>query len=330
MKLSEEKVLVTGAGGFIGSHLTELLVRYGVEVRAVVHYNSRNDLGNLELLPPDVRDALDVRPIDIADPFSVNEVVKGSTVVFHLAALIGIPYSYLAPASYVDTNIRGMLNVLEAGRRCGVQRLVHTSTSEVYGTAQYTPIDEEHPLQAQSPYSASKIAADKLAESYYRSFEVPVSIIRPFNTYGPRQSARAVIPTIITQVLGGTGPIRLGNLSPVRDFTYVTDTARAFVQIAESEQSVGMVCNVGTGKGISIHNLAQKVVDLMNADVEIICEEERMRPEESEVFELICCADRIQKLTGWKPEVSLDDGLMRVIAYIQENINAYKVNTYVV
>lgn len=328
MHISGRKVLVTGAGGFIGSHLTEYLVRSGAEVRAIVHYNSRNDWAYLEALPADVKESLDVQAIDLIDPYSVEKAVEGCSLVFHLAALIGIPYSYVAPAGYVETNIRGTLNILEAARRHNVDRLIHTSTSEVYGTAQYMPIDEDHPLQAQSPYSATKIAADKLAESYHRCFSIPVSIIRPFNTYGPRQSARAIIPTIISQLLAGADTLHLGNLSPIRDFTYVTDTVRAFVKLAESDRCIGSVCNVGTGEGISIGDLAAKVAELLNVDADIICEPERIRPEHSEVLQLVCSADRMRNLTDWKPEIALEEGLKHVITYMVENANRYKSDQY--
>ncbi len=328
MDISKSKVLITGAGGFIGSHLTEILVELGADVRAMVHYNSRNDWGNLELLPKNIRDAIDVRAYDLTDYFSVNKAMEGRDVVFHLASLIGIPYSYIAPASYVETNIRGTLNVVQAALACNVQRVVHTSTSEVYGTAQYTPIDEKHPLQPQSPYSASKIAADSLAESYYRSFGLPVSILRPFNTYGPRQSARAVIPTIISQIVSGARTITLGSLSPIRDFTFVKDTARAFIAVAESDKTIGQVCNAGNGKGITIGELAEKIFTLMNVEVEVKCEEERVRPSKSEVFELLCNAEKINKLTGWTPTVNFEAGLSQVINFITDHIDLYKVNTY--
>ena len=330
MNVSKERVLVTGAGGFIGSHLSEFLVRRGAEVRAVVHYNSRNDWGYLETVPAEVRDALEVRAIDVADSFAVHEVMEGCGVVFHLAALIGIPYSYVAPGSYLETNVRGTLNVLEAARRRSVKRVVHTSSSEVYGTARYTPIDEEHPLQGQSPYSASKIAADKLAESYHRSFGVPVTVLRPFNTYGPRQSARAVIPTVIAQIAQGASRLRLGNLEPVRDFTYVTDTARAFVAVAESDRAVGSVVNVASGKGISIGELARKILGLMKADIEIVSAPERLRLDPSEVHELVGGTERIRSLTDWRPDVELEPGLVRAIDYVRERITTYKTGTYVI
>ena len=330
MRLAGETVVVTGAGGFIGSHLAESLVRCGAKVRAVVHYNSRQDLGNLALVEPDVRRAMEVRALDVADPFSVRSVVEDAACVFHLAALIGIPYSYVAPASYVETNVRGTLNVLEAARLCRTPRVVHTSTSEVYGTAVYAPIDENHPLQAQSPYSASKIAADKLAESYARSFELPVSVLRPFNTFGPRQSERAVIPTIIAQLLRGNRPIALGSLDPVRDFTFVSDTARAFVAVAESDATIGLVCNAGHGKGISVGDLASKVAQLLGVNVEIQHEPGRVRPRDSEVGQLICDAGRLRQLTGWIPEVSLQQGLEQVLAYMRNNLRPVGAEAYVI
>lgn len=330
MNVSGERTLVTGAGGFIGSHLVELLVRRGARVRAMVHYNSRNDWGHLESLAPDVRAAIEVRSTDITDPFAVSQAVEGCSAVFHLAALIGIPYSYVAPASYVETNIRGTLNVLEAARRHGTARVVHTSTSEVYGTARYTPIDEDHPLQAQSPYSASKMSADHLAESYHRAFGVPVATLRPFNTFGPRQSARAVIPTIVSQLARGARTLKLGNLTPVRDFTYVTDTARAFVAVAESDAAVGTVCNAGNGRGISVGDLVARILRLMQVEAEVVSESDRLRPEKSEVFELIAGTKRIRELTGWTPEVAFDDGLTHVIEYVRAHTASYKTDAYVV
>ncbi len=321
------RVLVTGAGGFIGSHLTETLLQFGARVRALVHYNSRNDWGLLELVHPDLRRQLEIVAGDITDPFGVSRAVADCEVVFHLAALIAIPYSYLAPANYVAVNCGGTLNLLEAARQHRVRRFIHTSTSETYGTAQYTPIDEEHPLKGQSPYSASKIGADKLAESYFLSFGTPVATIRPFNTYGPRQSARAVIPTIISQGLTGD-TIRLGSLTPVRDLNFVSDTVAGFLKVAESEQAIGQVINVGSGKSVSIGQLAQTSIALLGGKKEIICEEQRVRPEASEVMELLCNYQKAKALLGWEPKVSLEEGLGRTIAFIQDNLARYKPDLY--
>jgi NAD dependent epimerase/dehydratase len=322
-------VLVTGAGGFIASHLVELLVQRGADVRALVHYNSRSDWGNLEHLSDDVKASVEVAAGDIRDPFGVRRAVHGCDAVFHLAALIGIPYSYVAPQTYVETNVTGTLNVLEAVRSEGVERLVHTSTSETYGTATYTPIDEQHPLQGQSPYSASKIGADKMAESYFRSFATPVATLRPFNTFGPRQSLRAVIPTIVTQALSG-GTVRLGSLSPVRDFTYVTDTARAFLCAAQPDAALGEALNAGNGKGITIGELARLTLDIMGSGATLEADEERVRPDASEVFELVADASRLRELTGWEPEVGLRDGLTRTIEWLERNLAATKPHLYTV
>lgn len=322
-----KSVLVTGAGGFIGSTLVELLVAEGADVRAYVHYNSRNDWAHLEELPPDVRESIEVVAGEIQDPFSVRSAVDGCDVVFHLAALIGIPYSYVAPQSYVATNITGTLNVLDAGRQLGVERIVHTSTSETYGTAIYTPIDERHPLQGQSPYSASKIGADKLAESYARSFETPVVTLRPFNTFGPRQSLRAVIPTIISQVLTGD-TVRLGSRAPVRDFTFAEDTARAFLAAGTAPDAVGMTLNAGNGKGITIGDLADLILELLGSSAEIVVEDERVRPEASEVFELVADARLIHEVAGWSPQVPLRDGLQRTAAWVEANLPRLKPGVY--
>jgi NAD dependent epimerase/dehydratase len=324
-----KRVLVTGAGGFIGSHLTEELVRAGATVRAFIHYNSRNDWGNIELLDAEVRDQLEVVAGEVQDPFSVRNAVAGQDVVLHLAALIGIPYSYVAPGSYVDTNVTGTLNVLEAVRHGDVQRMVHTSTSETYGTAQYTPIDEAHPLQGQSPYSASKIGADKLAESYWRSFETPVATLRPFNTFGPRQSLRAVIPTIVGQALSGD-TIRLGSLTPVRDFTFVKDTAAAFMAVAASEAALGQTLNAGNGKGITIGELAELILDILGSDAKVVADEQRVRPDASEVFELLADATRIRELTGWAPRTGLREGLEQTVAYVRERLAYLKPHIYTV
>jgi NAD dependent epimerase/dehydratase len=323
-----KKVLVTGAGGFIGSHLAEALAREKANVRAFVHYNSRNDWGNLELLPRDLLEKIEVITGDIRDPFCVRNAIKRCDTVFHLAALIAIPYSYLAPKDFVDTNIQGTLNVMQACRDENTRKVVHTSTSEVYGTALYTPIDEKHPLQGQSPYSASKIGADMMAQSYYNSFELPVATIRPFNTFGPRQSARAVIPAICSQILSGKKEIHLGLLSPVRDFTFVRDTVNGFLKIAESERSIGEVINIGSGKGISIGDLLKTIIDLIGKDISIISDDERMRPSKSEVMNLLCDNKKASDLVGWKPAFTLEDGLKETIKYVQEHPEKYKVNIY--
>jgi NAD dependent epimerase/dehydratase len=322
-----KSVLVTGAGGFIGSHLVERLVELGARVRALIRYNSRNDWGLLELLPAGVKSEIEVVPGDLTDPHSTTRLVQGREIIFHLAALIGIPYSYIAPAHYVATNCGGTVNLLEAARQHGVERFIHTSTSETYGTAQYTPIDEAHPLRGQSPYAASKIGADKLAESYYLSFGVPVVIVRPFNTYGPRQSARAIIPTIVSQGLSGN-VIRLGRLTPIRDLTFVTDTVEGFIEAAECPQAVGELFNIGSGKGITIGELAQKIIKLVGGDQEIIAEDERLRPDASEVMELICNYGKAQKVLGWEPGVSLEEGLGRTIDYIRDHLHLYKPQLY--
>ena len=331
MSWNGRKVLVTGAGGFIGSHLTEELVRQGAKTRAMVRYNSRSDWGQLSLLPADVQNELDVRLGDIADPWSVEDAMDGVDYVFHLAALIAIPYSYVAPASYVDVNIKGTINVLQAARRFGTKRIVHTSTSETYGTAIYTPIDEEHPMQGQSPYSASKIGADKLAESYYRSFDTPVATIRPFNTYGPRQSARAVIPTVISQALAGLPELKLGALDPVRDLNYVRDTVSGFLAVAESDDCLGVVTNVGHGKGVTIGDLAQKILDLCGrGDMPIVTDQQRIRPGKSEVFELICANAKAKERCGWEPQWSLEDGLKETIEYVRDHLDQYRPKEYAV
>jgi dTDP-glucose 4,6-dehydratase len=321
------KVLVTGAAGFIGSHLVERLVSEGASVRALVHYNALNRWGNLELLPVKIRRKVEIFPGDIQDPFSVRMAVEGCDIVYHLAALIAIPYSYIAPQSFGTTNVLGAINIMEACRRLGTHKVVHTSTSECYGTAQYVPIDENHPLQGQSPYSASKIGADMVAESYYRSFGVPVSIIRPFNTYGPRQSARAVIPTIITQILRGHS-LKLGNLPPTRDFNYVSDVVDGFIKIAESPKSVGEVINIGSGQEMSIADLAHTIMSIMGVEVDIIHDGQRVRPEKSEVGRLLCDNTKARKLLGWQPHVGMKEGLRTSIDWIKSNIDVFKVDDY--
>lgn len=323
------RVLVTGAGGFIGSHLVERLVAGGAEVRAMVRYNGRSDIGMLADVPAQVLDAVEIVHSDLTDPYAVRRHVAGCDTVFHLGALIAIPYSYTAPASYVATNVSGTLNVLEAVRDLGVPRLVHTSTSETYGTARYTPIDEGHPVQPQSPYSASKIGADCLAESFYRSFGVPVATIRPFNTYGPRQSARAVIPTIAAQVVAGRTKIALGDLRPVRDLTYVTDTAEGFLAVASSDACLGQVTNVGNGRGITIGGLAQLVADVAGRpEVEVVEDAVRLRPANSEVFELVADTTRARERCGWQPRVSLREGIARVVDYVRANLHRYDVDRF--
>lgn len=327
MQWTGKQVLVTGAGGFIGSHLTGRLVELGANVRALVRYNSRNDWGLLELLENKVKNELEIVLGDLTDPYCTLRILGGCSVVFHLAALIAIPYSYIAPSQFVSVNCGGTLNLLEAARSQGVELFVHTSTSETYGTAQYTPIDEKHPLKGQSPYAASKIAADKLAESYHLSFGVPVATIRPFNTYGPRQSARAVIPTIISQALSGE-VIRLGNLTPVRDLNYVSDTVEGFIKVAESPRAVGEVINIGSGKSVSIGELAVKIVDLLGGNQRLITEDDRVRPQASEVMALLCDHRKARELISWEPGVGLEEGLARTIKFIQENLTSYKPEIY--
>lgn len=327
MRVEGAKVLVTGAGGFIGSHLVEVLARRGAKVTAMVHYDARADHSNLELVPADVRPSIEVVSGNVEDPYFVASAVRGHDVVFHLAALIAIPFSYVAPASFVATNVNGTLAVLEACRRHGTARLVHTSTSETYGTAQYTPIDEKHPLQGQSPYSASKIAADKLAESYYLSFGLPVATIRPFNTFGPRQSARAVIPTIISQALASP-TIRLGSLTPVRDLNFVLDTVEGFIAVAESDAAIGEVVNVGSGSAISIGDLAQKVLQTMGVQKEIVTDAQRIRPEKSEVLTLLCDRRKAEALTGWRPRYTLEQGLSATIEFVRAHQGRFRPDVY--
>ena len=323
-----KKVLVTGADGFIGSHLTELLVEKGYQVKAFTYYNSFNTWGWLDALPADKMKEMEVVSGDIRDPNGVREAMKGVNGVFHLAALIAIPFSYHSPDSYVDTNIKGTLNVLQAARDLGTERIMVTSTSEVYGTAQYVPIDEKHPYQGQSPYSATKIGADRLAESFYRSFNLPVSIVRPFNTYGPRQSARAVIPTIITQLLSGKEEIKLGSLSPTRDFNYVKDTAAGFVSIAESDKTIGEEINIATQQEISIGDLANEIIRQINPSAKIVCDEQRLRPEKSEVNRLLGANEKIKRLTAWEPKYTFEQGIEETIAWIKENMGCYKSDIY--
>ena len=323
-----EKILVTGAEGFIGSHLTEELVKRGYDVRAFILYNSFNNWGWLEDLPDDIMEHVEVFAGDVRDPNGVLEAMKGCDAVFHLAALIAIPFSYHSPDTYVDTNIKGTLNVLQAARKLDLGRVLVTSTSEVYGTAQYVPIDENHPYQGQSPYSATKIGADRLAESFYRSFDLPVTIVRPFNTYGPRQSARAVIPTIITQLLAGKEEIELGSLTPTRDFNYVKDTANGFIDIYESPKTIGEVINIATQQEISIGELAEELIRQINPNARIVCDEERLRPEKSEVNRLLGSNEKILKLTDWQPKYSFTQGLAETIDFLRDNIDRYKTDIY--
>lgn len=330
MNIKNKNVVVTGAGGFIGSHLTEELVRKGANVKAFVHYNSRNDWGLLELLKEDVLSEVEIVSGDITDPFFVKTATKDADIIFHLAALIGIPYSYIAPESYVNVNIKGTLNVLQAGLDNEVNKIVHTSTSETYGTAEYTPIDEAHPLKGQSPYSASKIGADKMAESYYRSFDLPVAIIRPFNTFGPRQSARAIIPTIISQALT-KDEVHVGSLSPVRDLTFVKDTVNGFIEIGTSERSIGEVINIGTRSGVTIGELLQNILRVLGKeDIRIVEDTDRVRPDKSEVMELICDNSKATQLLEWSPQYTLDEGLAETIEWMKNHINLYKTDNYVV
>lgn len=327
MRWKGKKVLVTGAGGFIGSHLSERLVELGAHTRGLVHYNALGTWGWLDR--SEVRNEMEVVSGDICDRDSVLQAMQGVEIIFHLAALIAIPYSYHTPASYVRTNVEGTLNVLQAARQICVERLVHTSTSEVYGTARYVPIDEEHPLQGQSPYSATKIAADKLAEAFHLSFELPVTIIRPFNTYGPRQSARAIIPTIITQAL--TQPaVRLGNLQPLRDLTYVEDTVEGFIKIAQEARAIGHVINVGSGKEISIGELGNTILKLLHKDVAIVHDTPRVRPSGSEVERLCASTRKAEKLLGWHARNSLKEGLTKTIEWIEKNLEGYRPDIYTI
>ena len=322
------KVLVTGAGGFIGSHLTEELVRQGEEVRAFVRYNSRDERGLLEDLPKEIQNQIEVVPGDLKDPDGVKKALKRCSKVFHLGALIAIPYSYIHPFDFIQTNVVGMAHLLNACLEEGtIERVIHTSTSEVYGTAQYIPIDEKHPLQAQSPYAASKIAADKLAESYYLSFGLPIATLRPFNTFGPRQSLRAIIPTIVSQAIGDK-KIRLGNTQPRRDFLFVKDTVRGFIQLGKCEGAVGKVVNIGTGTDISIEELVKKIFGLMGKEGEIEVEDRRIRPEKSEVMQLLSDTRLAQKLFQWTPRYTLEDGLRETIEWYRKNLSRFKVGSY--
>lgn len=327
MDWTNRPVLVTGAGGFIGSHLTERLIDEGAQVRAFIRYTSRGDLGMLNLLPADKLAAVQVIGGDLRDVEAVRGAVKGVDTIFHLGALIAIPYSYVHPREVIEVNVLGTTNVLMAARDFAVRRMVHTSTSEVYGTAQYVPIDEQHPLQGQSPYSASKIGADKIVESFVRSFELPVATLRPFNTYGPRQSARAVIPTIITQALA-RDEIRLGSLTPQRDLTFVADTADGFMRMATHDAAVGQEVNIGADATISIGELVQKILRIVGRDLPIVSEEQRMRPAGSEVLRLWADNRKAAELIGWRPRVSLDEGLARTVDWIRGNLSRYRPGVY--
>jgi dTDP-glucose 4,6-dehydratase len=327
MNWSKKSVLITGAGGFIGSHLTEHLLDLNANVKAFVRYNSRNDWGLLELLPSEKLNQIEVIMGDLKDADAVRHAAKGVDIIYHLGSLIAIPYSYIHPRETIETNILGALNVLTAAKENGIEKLVHTSTSEVYGTAKYVPIDENHPLQGQSPYSASKIGADKIAESFYRSFDLPIAIIRPFNTYGPRQSARAVIPTIITQGLTRE-KIFLGSLHPTRDYTYVKDVVEGFIKVAESPKSAGEVINIGSNFEISIGDLANKIISLIGKNAEIITDPVRVRPQDSEVERLRCDNTKAKRLLGWEPTTPLNGGLKKTIDWISDNVNLYKPDLY--
>ncbi|SHK17206.1 NAD dependent epimerase/dehydratase, LLPSF_EDH_00030 family [Clostridium cavendishii DSM 21758] len=328
MDLKGKKVLVTGAEGFIGSHLTERLINLGAEVTALVQYNSFNNWGWIDTFDKNIKNSINVVSGDIREYDGMKKIIRGQEVVFHLAALIAIPYSYLSPMAYVRTNVEGTTNVLEACREYNIQKVIHTSTSETYGTALYVPIDEKHPMQGQSPYSASKIGADKIAESFYKSFNMPVVTLRPFNTYGPRQSARAVIPTIISQILSGKKEIKLGSLTPTRDFNYVKDTAEAFVKVAESDNTIGEVINAGSNYEITIGDTVKKIINIIGKDVKILCDDQRIRPENSEVNRLWADNTKIKQLTNWLPQYSIDRGLEETVNWIKNNLQYFKTDMY--
>jgi NAD dependent epimerase/dehydratase len=325
-----QKVLITGADGFIGSHLTELLVNEGYNVKAFVFYNSFNSWGWLDTLPKEMLKSIEIISGDIRDPHGVRNALKGVDLVFHLAALIAIPFSYHSPDSYVDTNVKGTLNILQASKELGLSKIIITSTSEVYGTAMYIPIDENHPRQAQSPYSATKMAADSLAESFYRSFNLPVITVRPFNTYGPRQSARAVIPTIISQLLDGLSEIKLGSLSPTRDMVFVKDTVNGFLEISKSDNLIGQQINIATNSEISIGDLADKIINQINPNASLVSDKERLRPDKSEVNRLFGSNKKLLSTTNWKQKYTLDQGLNETINWFRgkENLSKYKSNIY--
>ena len=326
--MSDKVVLVTGADGFIGSHLVEMLITNGYNIKALAQYNSSNNWGWLEEI--NCIDQIKILTGDIRDPHYCKSIMKDVDIVFHLASLIAIPYSYVAPDSYVDTNIKGTLNICQAAKENGNIRVIHTSTSEVYGTAQYVPIDEKHPLQPQSPYSASKIAADAMAMSFFHAFELPLTIVRPFNTYGPRQSARAIIPTIITQIANGMKEIKLGDLSPTRDFNYVEDTCRGFLAVLEHNRTIGETINIGSNQEISIKDTLNLIKELMDSDVNFVEEKQRLRPEKSEVFRLWCDNTKIEKLTGFKPQITVREGLQKTIDWIiqPDQLKKYKAEIY--
>lgn len=324
------KVLVTGADGFIGSHLVEELLLQGYEVKALCYYNSFNSWGWLDSFPKNILDKIEIFTGDVRDPNGVRTAMQGCDIVYHLAALIAIPYSYHSPDSYIDTNIKGTLNIIQAAKDLGVERVLVTSTSEIYGTAQYVPIDEKHPKQPQSPYSASKIGADSIADSFYRSFDMPITIVRPFNTYGPRQSARAIIPTIITQLLNGFEEIKLGDLTPTRDLLFVKDTAKGFIEIAKSNTLIGHECNIATNSEITMQQMADTLIELINPNARIIQDPERMRPSKSEVFRLYGDNSKIIEHTNWKVENDLKQGLQKTIDWFsnKENLKQYKAGIY--
>lgn len=328
MNWKNKKVLVTGADGFIGSHLTEALVKKGAEVKAFAYYNSFNSWGWMDTFSPSVKKKIDVFTGDIRDPNGVFEAVHGCDVVFHLAALIGIPFSYHSPDSYVDTNVKGTLNILQAAKKCKVQKVVHTSTSEVYGTAQYAPIDELHPINPQSPYAATKAGADSLAQSFYLSFDLPVTTLRPFNTFGPRQSARAVIPTIISQIVAGKKTIKLGNIDALRDLNYVGNTAEAFIAVAEEPKTNGQVLNTGSGVEVSIKEVVERVQKVLGKKVRVVVDKERIRPSKSEVGRLLCDANKLVDYCDWTPKVNLDQGLKLTADWIVDNMNYFKTDIY--
>lgn len=330
MRLQGKKILVTGADGFIGSHLVEELVVKGLQVKAFVYYNSFNSWGWLDTLPKNILDKIEVFAGDVRDPNGVRTAMKDIDVVFHLAALIAIPYSYHSPDSYIDTNVKGTLNIVQAARDLGTERVLVTSTSEVYGTAQYIPIDEKHPRQPQSPYSASKIGADCIAESFYNSFDLPLTVVRPFNTFGPRQSARAIIPTIITQLVNGNEILKLGDLKPTRDFLYVKDTVQGFIKIAESDSLIGHDCNIATNSEISMNDLVMELINQINPNAKIEIDPERIRPQKSEVFRLYGCNKKIIEHTDWKTNFTFAQGISETIKWFsdKENLSKYKHNIY--